>query len=164
MTSPGNGDGGGFTEPPQTSCEAPADEGPVFHVTVDGDDDSGDGSVSAPWATIAHGVQNISDGSTLLVGPGTYTGRIRMDAQFAQGVVVRAEPTYQARLRNDEAVITVYEGQGITISGFDISHDGPGAGALIVHIQDLIGDSGGEDAVSRITLRNNILHDSYTIF
>lgn len=161
MTSPGNGDGGGFTEPPQTSCEAPADEGPVFHVTVDGDDDSGDGSVAAPWATIAHGIRNISDGSTLLVGPGTYTGRIRMDAQFAQGVVVRAEPTYQARLRNDEAVITVYEGQGITISGFDISHDGPGAGALIVHIQDLIGESGGDDAVSRITLRNNILHDSY---
>ncbi len=153
--------GSGLSDTPQTSCEAPSDEGPTFHVSVDGDDDSGDGSEAAPWGSISHGVQSISDGSTLLVGPGTYTGRIRLDAQFVQGIVVRAEPAYQARLRNDETVVTVYEGQGITISGFDIAHDGPGAGALVVHIQDLIGDSGGDDAVSRITLRNNIIHDSY---
>lgn len=158
----GSGSGGGsnFDEPAQTSCEPPIDEGPLFFVAEDGDDGA-DGSEASPWASIAHAIRNIPDGATVLVGPGTYAGRIRMDAQFAQGVTVRAEPAYQARLRNDEAVITVYEGQGITISGFDIAHDGPGAGALVVHIQDLIGESGGDDAVSRITLRNNIIHDSY---
>tara|TARA_R110002073_G_scaffold323204_1_gene500339 strand:+ start:51952 stop:53463 length:1512 start_codon:yes stop_codon:yes gene_type:complete len=167
VTNTNGGDGGsrdddgGFTEQPQTSCEPSEDEGPRFYVTTDGDDDGGDGSEASPWGSIAHAIENISDGSTLLVGPGTYNGAIRMDAQFAEGVVVRAEPAYQARLRNDDAVISIYEGQGITISGFDIAHDGPGAGPLLIHIQDLIGDSGGADAVSRIVLRNNIVHDSY---
>src|SRR5690606_5844235 len=69
--------------------------------------------------------------------------------------------SYAARLRNDATVVTIFEGQGITLSGFDIAHAGPGAGPLVIQIQDLIGDPGGADAVSRIVLRNNIIHDSY---
>jgi hypothetical protein len=52
--------------------------------------------------------------------------------------------------------VTCYEGEGITLEGFDIAHSGPGAAALVVHI-----DGAGQNAVSRITIRNNILHDSY---
>lgn len=152
---------GGTIDPPPLSCEAPQDHAQVFYVTESGSDDSGDGSEASPWATIGHGITQIPDDSTLLVGAGTYTGRIRLDSQFANGVTVRAEPAYQARLRNDAMVVTSYEGQGITLSGFDIAHSGPGASALVIQIQDLIGDSGGADAVSRITLRNNIIHDSY---
>ncbi len=152
--------GSKFTDPPQFSCEAAQDRGPIFYVTDDGDD-GGDGSEASPWASIQHGVGEMPDGATLLVGAGTYTGRIRLDRAFAEGITIRAEPSYQARLRADETVVTIYEGQGITLSGFDISHTGPGAGPLVVQIQDLIGDSGGDDAVSRIVLRNNIIHDSY---
>jgi hypothetical protein len=155
------GTDGGNIDPRPASCDTPQDEGPIFYVAESGSDSSGDGSEGAPWATIGHGITQIPDSSTLLVGPGTYTGRIRLDSQFASGVTVRSEPTYQARLRNDATVVTVYEGQGITLSGFDIAHSGPGADALVIQIQDLIGDSGGADAVSRITLRNNIIHDSY---
>ncbi len=160
----GTSDDGGIdsrdsgVDSPPTSCESPVDTGPLFYVSVSGSDDSGDGSDGAPWATINFAIKQIPDASTLLVGPGTYMGRIRLDTQFASGVTVRAEPMYQARLRNNGTVITIFEGQGITLSGFDIAHDGPGAGALIIQIQDLIE---GADAVSRITLRNNILHDSY---
>jgi hypothetical protein len=158
----GGGDGdGGTIDPPAVSCQTPQDGAQVFYVAEAGSDESGDGSEGSPWASIGFAIQQIPDESTLLVGAGTYTGRIRLDSQFAVGVTVRAEPTYQARLRNSGTVVTVFEGQGITLSGFDIAHDGPGASALVVQIQDANENNGGADATSRITIRNNILHDSY---
>jgi hypothetical protein len=132
----------------------------VYYVTTDGDDDTGDGSVSNPWATITHALDNVPGDSTILVRPGTYTGRVRLRGTFAEGVTVRSEVDYQARLRHDGTVITAYTHssgcQGITLEGFDIAHSGSGAGALVVHI-----DGDGNGSVSHITLRNNVLHDSY---
>jgi hypothetical protein len=57
--------------------------------------------------------------------------------------------------------VAAFTGQGITIEGFDIAHTGPGATPLVVQIQDLRGDPGGTDATERITVRNNVIHDSY---
>ncbi|HYN88345.1 MAG TPA: right-handed parallel beta-helix repeat-containing protein, partial [Ardenticatenaceae bacterium] len=133
----------------------------TYYVATDGSDEAGSGSPVSPWATITHALDQVPDGSTILVRPGTYTGRVRLDAGFASGVTVRSEVPYMARLRNDAVVVTCYEGQGITLEGFDIAHTGPGAEPLVIQIQDLRGESGGEDFVSRITLRNNVLHDSY---
>jgi MYXO-CTERM domain-containing protein len=132
-----------------------------YYVATDGDDTNGDGSSGAPWATIEHALNNVPDTSTILVRPGTYNGRVRLRGTFAQGVIVQSEVPYQARLRHNETVVTCFYGQGITLEGFDIAHDGPGAGALVIQIQDLIDEPGGPDIVSRIVLRNNILHDSY---
>jgi len=158
--SDSNGGPDGNTTPP-AACEALTITGTAVYVAVDGDDDSGDGSQGSPWASIGHAIQNVADETTIVVGPGTYNGRIRLDEVFDIGVRIVADPPYQARLRHTGTVVTVYSGKGITLEGFDIAHAGPGAEALVVQIQDLIGESGGDDAVSRITLRNNILHDSY---
>jgi len=133
----------------------------VYYVASDGSDDTGDGSSGNPWATITHALDSVPDGSTVLVRPGDYTGRVRLRGSFAQGVTVRSEVPYQARLRHDGTVITCFYGQGISLEGFDIAHSGAGAGALVIQIQDLRGEPGGDDRVSRITLRNNVLHDSY---
>jgi hypothetical protein len=133
----------------------------VYYVATDGDDDGGDGSPANPWATITRALDSVPDGSTILVRPGTYDGRVRLRGTFSQGVTVRSEVPYQARLRHDSTVVTCFYGQGIILEGFDISHSGPGAGALVVQIQDLRGEPGGDDVVSRITLRNNVLHDSH---
>ena len=139
----------------QSSVAAQAD---VYYVATDGDDDTGDGSASNPWATITHALDSVPDDSTILVRPGTYTGRVRLRGTFAQGVTVRSEVDYQARLRNYDRVITSYGGcQGITMEGFDIAHNDPGAGALVIHLDG----GGGGGQVSHITLRNNVLHDSY---
>jgi hypothetical protein len=134
----------------------------TFYIATNGNN-AGNGSASTPWATIAHAVENVPDGSTILVRSGEYIGNIRLDASFTKGVTVRAETPYQARLRNDDQVVTIYEGQGIALEGFDIAHSGAGAGALVIHIQDLRGEPGCSDGscVSNITLRNNIIHDSY---
>jgi hypothetical protein len=144
-----------------TEFKAPNLQNDVYYVATDGDDVGGSGSASDPWATITHALDNVPDGSTILVQPGTYRGRVRLRGAFAQGVTVRSEAPYQARLRNDGTVVTCFYGQGITLEGFDISHDGPGAGALVIQIQDLRGAPGDDDYVSRIVLRDNVLHDSY---
>jgi hypothetical protein len=132
----------------------------TYYVSVSGDDITGTGSSEAPWATITHALDNVEDGSVVDVFPGTYFGRIRIRGSFAQGVTVRSQIPYMAKLRNDDTVITAYthpDGvSGIRLEGFDIAHDGSGAGALVVHI-----DGAGENAVTNITLKNNILHDSY---
>ena len=133
----------------------------TFYVATNGDDSIGDGSENAPWATITHAVDTIPDESLVLVKPGSYFGRVRLRQEFPNGIVVRSETPYQARLRNDSTVVTSFYGKGITMEGFDIAHDGPGAGGLVVQVQDLIGEPGGDDFVSRIVFRNNVLHDSY---
>jgi hypothetical protein len=138
-------------------------QGNIYYVATTGSDASGNGSAGNPWATIEHAVENVPDNSTILVKPGTYTGRVRLDQIFTQGITVRSEIPYQARLRHNAAVVTSYYGQGITLEGFDIAHSGPGAGALVIQIQDLLGPQPGcadGNCVSRMTLRNNILHDS----
>lgn len=132
----------------------------TFHVDPGGDDVSGDGSLVNPWATITHALDNAADDSVIEVHPGTYTGRIRIRGTFPKGVLIRSQTPYRARLRNNDRVITAYTDpagvSGITIEGFDIAHDGTGSDPLVVHI-----DGGGNNTVSNITLKNNILHDSY---
>lgn len=128
-----------------------------YYVAPSGSDAPANGRAAAPWATIAYAITRVPDGATILVAPGTYTGQVRLDASFAQGVTVRAEPPYQARLRHNATVVIVYNGQGITLDGFDIAHSGPGAGALLMQVQNLR----SQGVTSRITIRNNLFHDSY---
>ncbi len=148
-----------FSKSPEPA--APQTTDAAFYVALNGNDTSGNGSAAQPWATITHALDSVPDNSTILVKPGVYNGRVQLRGSFPQGVTVRSEIPYQAQLRHSDTVITCFYGQGITLEGFDIAHAGPGAGALVIQIQDLIGPSGGTDFVSRITLRNNILHDSY---
>ncbi|MCA9931247.1 MAG: hypothetical protein KC419_22335 [Anaerolineales bacterium] len=132
----------------------------TFYVATTGSDLTGDGSNGNPWETITHALDSVTDGSTILVKAGVYNGRIRIRGTFSTGVTVRSETPYQATLQNNDRVITVYKdsrgAEGITIEGFEIRHSGPGAAPLVIHI-----DGGGDGSVHHITLRNNILHDSY---
>lgn len=133
----------------------------TFYVATSGDDFSGTGSNLNPWATITHALDNVPDDSLILVKPaGTYTGRIRLRGTFPTGVIIRSETPYQARLRNNDRVVTAYVHvngvQGITMEGFDMAHTGSGSAALVFHI-----DGNGDGSVSHITLRNNVFHDSY---
>ncbi len=132
----------------------------TFWVATDGSDSTGDGSQLTPWATITQALDSVPDGSLVLVEPGTYTGRIRMRGTFPTGVTVRSEAPYMAELRHSGTVLTFYENpsgcSGITLEGFDIAHSGAGAAPLVIHI-----DGAGDGSVSGITLRNNVIHDSF---
>jgi hypothetical protein len=134
-------------------------QGGIYYVSTTGVDTPGNGTNANPWRTITYALDNVPDGSTILVKPGDYMGRVRLRGNFALGVTVRSEVPYQARLRNTaDKVITTYDGcSGITLEGFDIAHGGTGAVALVVHL-----DGGGtEQNVHHVTLYNNIIHDSY---
>lgn len=121
----------------------------------------GDGSFGKPWATITRALDSVPDESLVLVAPGDYYGRVQLRGEFDVGVTVRSQTPYQARLRYNATVVTCFYGKGIAFEGFDVAHDGPGAGGLVMQVQDLIGDPGGDDTVSRIEIRNNVFHDSY---
>jgi hypothetical protein len=143
------------TFPPNPTLIPPA--GPVYYVSTGGNDWSGTGSVDLPWATIGRALQGVEDGATIMVGPGTYSGQLALERKFPQGVTIQSEEAYQAQLRHHETVVICYYCQGITLAGFDIAHTGAGADRYVIQIQDLEGDqSGGR----RVTLRNNIIHDS----
>ncbi|HYC00058.1 MAG TPA: choice-of-anchor Q domain-containing protein [Candidatus Limnocylindrales bacterium] len=133
----------------------------TYHVATTGSDATGDGSPATPWATITHALDNAVDDSLILVAPGTYFGVVQLRGRFETGVTVRSSTPYQARLRYDASVVRCYYGKGITLEGFDISHDGPGAGALLMQVSDVIDDPAGIERVENIVVRNNIFHDSY---
>ncbi len=65
------------------------------------------------------------------------------EAYFRKGSSSDLKPATRPSLRHDSTVVTCFYGQGITLEGFDIAHAGPGAGALVIQIQDLIGEPGG---------------------
>jgi hypothetical protein len=129
----------------------------TFVVSPDGCDDPAAGSAKKPFATVNYAAQQVPDGSTIVVRPGTYRGRLNLGRKYELGLVIRSEVPYQALLRNQATqVIRCYGCRGVTIEGFDIAHEGPGAAPIVVQI-DGDGGKGGED----IVLRNNVLHDSY---
>jgi hypothetical protein len=129
----------------------------TFHVAADGSDEEGLGTADRPWASIAYAVAQVPDQATIVVAPGVYHGQVALQRRFTQGVVVRAAQPYQARLEYDKTVVTCYTCAGITLEGFEIAHDGEGADRYVIQIQDIKGDGRGGQ---RVTLRNNVIHDS----
>lgn len=131
---------------------------PAYYVATNGSDTTGYGSSARPWQTINHAVTAVPDGATILVRPGTYTGLVNLRRQFNTGITIRSTEPYQARLRNDGQVVVCFYCRQITLEGFDIAHNGPGAERYVIQIQDVRNDGIGGHY---ITLRNNVLHDSY---
>lgn len=133
----------------------------TYFVSPNGNDSTGNGSPTQPWATIGHAVAAIPDnGSEIVVRDGIYTGRIRISRQFQTTVVIRAENPYQVRLQDpstNQRVIAVFGGANFVLEGFEITRPSPSAtAALIIQIQQENGRLS-----ENITLRNNIIHDSY---
>lgn len=135
-----------------------------YYVATDGNNKTGDGSQTHPWATISHALKHVPAGATVLVQPGTYVGQVELRGVFSPSVTIRSVIPYQARLRDDgrerkfSQVLVCHTCQGMIIEGFDIAHSRSGVGWYVVQIQDRKGDGTGGQ---RIVLRNNILHDSY---
>lgn len=125
----------------------------TFYVATNGVDASGRGTQQAPWATISYAIDRVGDGATIEVAPGLYQGRVRLDQKFSAGILIRSTTPYQARLRyNQGAVVICFTCAGVTFEGFDIAHTSDNTTGLVIQIQN--------SEVSRVTLRNNIIHDS----
>jgi len=138
----------------------------TWYVATDGNDTTGDGSASQPWASITHAVDNAGDGDEIIVRSGIYNGRQNLRRQFNAPLTIRSEVPYAAKLRHDNgAALIVFNGRNLIIEGFDIAHAPGNTGALVIQIQDLLGavngsDGGTDPVVSDIALRDNIIHSS----
>ena len=131
--------------------------GKAYYVAPHGNNYQGDGSILKPWKTIGYGIVLIPDGNTLIVKEGTYTGKIKISRTFNQGLLIKSEVPYQVKLTSNKQVLSmVKEAANIIIEGFEITHNSPDAEPLVTHI-----DGWGRKSVKNITLRNNIIHDSY---
>ena len=128
-----------------------------YYVAPEGNDEQGEGTESQPWASITQAVENVPDGSTIIVRPGVYHEAVSLARQFEAGITIQAAEPYRTRLEYDDTVVTCYTCAGIALEGFEIAHDGEGAERYVIQIQDLEGEGKGGQ---RVTLRNNVIHDS----
>src|SRR5207249_2130085 len=133
----------------------------TYYVATSGSDASGNGSLMMPWATIEFALGHIPDGATILVRPGIYNGRVRLQRVCTLGCTIRSEVPYQAVLRNNDQVVTSFgatsPAAGITFDGFDIAHVPGTRNPIVFHI-----DGGGNKAVHDIVIKDsNGKQDAY---
>lgn len=139
------------------TCDETPILGKAFYVSHNGIDYKADGSWAHPWKTIKYALYKIADGNTLIIKPGTYTGRVRIEKAFPKGLLIKSEIPYQAKLTHNQRIVVLTDkASNITIEGFEITHNSPKSSPLVVHI-----DGGGKKTVKNIAIRNNIIHDSF---
>jgi hypothetical protein len=131
--------------------------GKAYYVSPQGQDYKGSGSRLKPWRTINHGLSTIPDGNTLIIKAGVYAENIKISKAFDRGLLFKSETPYLATLTSNQRVLALIKNaSNIVVEGFEITHNSPQAKPLVVHI-----DGWGRNTVKNITLRNNIIHDSY---
>ncbi|CAM2008060.1 hypothetical protein [Acanthopleuribacter pedis] len=125
--------------------------GATFYVAVDGNDTTGTGSTTTPWATLQQAVSQVSDGDEIVVRDGVYRGQNLLERQFANGIVIRSENNYQARFVFTGPSIVGTDCQGMRFQGFVFQQETPFPQDNVVM---MTGDT------QRITFDNNIFHDA----
>jgi hypothetical protein len=121
-----------------------------------GNDDNS-GTYGSPWATLQHANKSVPDENcTVWFRPGVYVGESRLNRRFETQTVFKSMVPYRAILQNNGATLSISGAKNITLEGFDIHHSEPDATPLLVAID---GSKAGWSEY--ITLRNNIIHDSY---
>jgi len=135
---------------PIENCEywvAPAPKG----------NDNNHGTYSNPWATLKFANTNVPDDNcTVWFLPGVYFGGSRLNRRFETKTAFKSLVPYRAVLTNNGAAVLISGAKNVTLEGFDIQHSGPNSTALLVAI-----DGSKHGWSEYITLRNNIIHDSY---
>jgi len=135
---------------PSSGCEYWVAPSPIGN-------DGNKGTHENPWATLKYANESIPDDNcTVWFRPGTYFGESRLNRRYETQTHFKSLIPYQAVLKNNGAAVLISGATNITLEGFDIQHSGPGSTALLVAID------GSKNGWSEyVTLRNNIIHDSY---
>jgi Right handed beta helix region len=102
-----------------------------FHVSLSGNDITGNGSINTPWRTPEYGAKQLSGGDTLYIHAGTYnisTDNVPGDYSVKRYLpMVSPSPTAVGTLAN-QIIITNYEKDSVTLDG-GINPTWPVAGA-----------------------------------
>ena len=122
--------------------------------------DANPGTQAQPWATLNFASAQVlalgQSGATVCFMNGVYTGANSLYERFTSPTTFRAETTYRAVLQNSGTAVSLFGARNMVFEGFELRHSGPGAGALVIQVQQ-DGVNWSEDVV----FRNNILHDSW---
>ncbi len=131
----------------------------VYRVSLEGSDTTGDGSAARPWRTIPNAVAKVPDqGCVILVAPGRYEGYVNLKRRLSKTLTIRSLVPHAAVLVNDGTVLDIDGGRNLVIEGFRLTQSGPGPAGQLSYVAII--DRSGSTWSERITLRNNILHDS----
>ena len=120
--------------------------------------DSNPGSFAQPWATFVHAATHIPDNyCTVWIKDGTYTQLVDIEERYATPATFKAVHPYKAILQYNGTALEISGARNIVIEGLEIRHTSPGAGALLIQVRRSLPN----DWAEHITLRDNIIHDSY---
>jgi hypothetical protein len=115
------------------------------------------GTFAQPWATLDYASANVPDNNcTVWFKDGTYNGTHSLYERFNTSVTFKAVNPYKAILQYSGTVVKLFGARNIIFEGFEVRHTGPGAGALVMQVQQ-----DGVNGAENIVIRNNIFHDSY---
>jgi hypothetical protein len=121
-------------------------------------DDANPGTLAQPWATLDHASAAVPDDTcTIWFLDGVYTGTHSLYERFATPTTFRALNRYRAVLQYAGTVVKLFGSKNVIVEGFEIRHTGPGAGALVMQVQQASPDAWAEN----VTIRDNVFHDSY---
>jgi hypothetical protein len=127
----------------------------VIHVAVTGDDASGTGQASAPFATIQKAVETSAVGDLISVGPGDYSGNFTINKpQLTISSQQGPLSTRIASAARDSVFYISAEGAGAVIDGFTVS-GGTGRPSPSSYGFDYYG--GAIHAQASIVVRNCVL-------
>lgn len=120
--------------------------------------DANPGSFAQPWATFVHAATHIPDNyCTVWIKDGTYTEAVDIEERYTTPATFKAVHLYKAILQYSGTALELSGARNIIIEGLEIRQTGPGSGGLLIQVRRSLPN----DWAEQITLRNNIIHDSY---
>jgi hypothetical protein len=129
----------------------------TFYLSPGGSDTSGTGTRQSPWKTIQHATAKMpDDGSTLVLLDGLYDGSQEVARQFNTRCTVKAQHSYQSRLRGgprQNRALTCYQAANVTFQGLEIAGSGATQGEYLVHV--------GTPKTHHLIFEDCIVHDCY---
>ena len=133
----------------------------TYYVKKTGNDSTGDGSSGNPWLTIQHGHDQMADGDTLYVDPGSYNERLVTTKSnitiSGTDEVTRPEIWYR-NTANYQNVVSLT--RGCTFENFEV-HADDSLGDDGLHYQDrgiVVGGNSGAWNTGYVTVRNCVVH------
>ncbi|MBT5270264.1 MAG: T9SS type A sorting domain-containing protein, partial [Candidatus Marinimicrobia bacterium] len=136
--------------------QVPAYDGPVWHVSTAGSDETGDGSEGSPFASIQVGVNSANQSDTIQVGPGTFTADINIQSKSlhilgvdSASTIIAADVVYaQAHIQGQ---VVTYErlrfesnGTGGDYMAWAECTDCVGEDSILVQLRDVAADGSNE--------------------
>jgi hypothetical protein len=119
--------------------------------------DANPGTFNSPWATLAHASETIPDANcTVWFEDGLYVGENHLNRRFETPTAFKAANEYRAVFESAGITLDVDGAKNVIVEGFEIRQSGPGAIGAVVMV-----DRSDNLWAEYVTLRNNIIHDSY---